>query len=205
MQDVGTVQWLVEVFVDDLQQVVSFLLGDRYLGRVAAVFAVGGADQGEAVQVWNAEDDALVLVLQDVGVFAFVEARHDDVAALDQADAVRGIELEVILDEAGDPRAGGVDQGACANALQAAIGMLQFNLPQAIHTLSTQATGVGVDVCAVFAGAHGIEHHQTGIVHGAVGIFESAGDCRLERVARAKAQAARGTQALALTRTSRNS
>ncbi|MNP18472.1 hypothetical protein D3C76_1109560 [compost metagenome] len=132
MQDIAATQLVIEVLVHHVEQIVGFLLGDRHLGRVAAVFAVGGADQGEAVEVGDAENDALVFVLQDVGMFAFVQARHDDVAALDQADAVRRVEFEVVLDEAGDPGAGGVDQGAGANALQAAVGMLQFNLPQAI-------------------------------------------------------------------------
>jgi hypothetical protein len=33
------------------------------------------------------EDDAVVLVLQDVGLFALMDARHYHVAALDEANA----------------------------------------------------------------------------------------------------------------------
>jgi hypothetical protein len=73
------------------------------LCRIAGVFAVGGADQGEVVQVRNGENDALVFVLQDVRVLAFVQLRHDQVAALDQADAVGRFHLQVVADELGDP------------------------------------------------------------------------------------------------------
>ena len=100
-------------------------------------------------------------------------------AALDQADAVRRIQLEVVLDETGDPRASGVDQGAGANALQAAIGMLQLDLPQAVHALCAQAAGAGMDVRAVLTGGHGIEHHQPRVVYRAIGVFETARDRRL--------------------------
>lgn len=131
-------------------------------------------------------------------MFALVQARNDDVAALDQANAIRRIELEVVLDEAGDPWAGGVDQGAGAKGLQAAVGVLQFNLPQAIDALGAQAAGARVDVRTVLTGGHGIEHHQAGVIHGTVGVFETAADRWLERVSRAKAQAARSAQALAL-------
>ncbi len=131
-------------------------------------------------------------------MIAFVHARHDDMAALDQADAIGRIELEVILDEAGHPWPGSIDQSAGANGLQAAVSMLQLDLPQAIHTLRAQATGAGMDMGTFFTCCHRIQHYQAGIVHRAVGIFEATADCRLERVTRAEAQAARSTQALAL-------
>ncbi|MNT23919.1 hypothetical protein D3C72_1593640 [compost metagenome] len=76
--------------------------------------------------------------------------------------------------------------------------MLQLHLPQAIHTLRTQAAGTGMDMGTFFPCGHRIQHYQAGVVHRAVGIFEATADCRLERVARAEAQAARSTQALAL-------
>ena len=83
--------------------------------RVALVLAIGGADHGETVQIGDGEDDAAVFVLQDVGVLAFVQLRHDDVAALDQADTVGRLLFQVVLDEARYPGAGGVHQGAGAD------------------------------------------------------------------------------------------
>ncbi len=189
---------MVEMGVDHVEQVLGFLVGNGDFRRVAAVLPVGGADQGKALQVRYAEDNALVFVLQDIGVFAFIQARHDQVAALDQANTIGRIELEVVLDETGHPRAGSIDQGACPNALLLAVGMQQVYLPQAIYTLGAQAAGAGQNVSTVFTGGHGIEHRQAGIVDCTVGVLETTGDLRFERVARAKAQAARGAQALAL-------
>ena len=51
-----------------------------------------------------------VVVLQDVGVLAVVEPRHDDVAALDQPDPARArCQAQDSAEDLGDPRAGGVD------------------------------------------------------------------------------------------------
>ncbi|MNP42797.1 hypothetical protein D3C76_1365840 [compost metagenome] len=72
MEDIGAAELVIEVLVDHFQQVIGLALGDCHFRRVASVFAVGGADQGEAFQVWNGEDNALIFILQNVGMFAFV-------------------------------------------------------------------------------------------------------------------------------------
>ena len=51
----------------------------------AVVLDVGRADQREVALVRDREDDPLVGVLEDVGVVVVEQPRHDDVAALDQA------------------------------------------------------------------------------------------------------------------------
>lgn len=89
MADVGALQRALEMLVHHSQEVVDLLLGDANLRRVAVVFAVGGTDQAEAVQIGNHEHHAAIAVLQDVGVLAVVQPGHDQVAALDQADAMR--------------------------------------------------------------------------------------------------------------------
>jgi|GEM_PF-3934890 len=89
MADVGALQRALEMLVHHSQEVVDLLLGDANLRRVAVVFAVGGADQAEAVQIGNHEHHAAIAVLQDVGMLAVVQPGHDQVAALNQADAMR--------------------------------------------------------------------------------------------------------------------
>ncbi|CAH0292667.1 hypothetical protein SRABI66_04310 [Stenotrophomonas lactitubi] len=89
MDDIVAAQLFLEVRVDHFKHVVGFTFGDRHCSRVAGVFAVGGADDGQVVQVRNGEDDALVFVLQNMRVSALVQSRHDQVAALDQTNAVR--------------------------------------------------------------------------------------------------------------------
>ena len=191
-------QLLAEVGVADRQEVIDFLVADLHLGRVALVFAVGGADQGETLQVGNGEDDAAILVLQDERLLTLEQARHDDVAALDQADAIGRALLQVLADETCHPGAGGIDQRAGADRQQAAIGPFQMNVPQALAAPGADAAGAGMDVRAMLAGAHGVEYHQAGVVDPAVGVFEATVDLALERAARAEAHAARGRQLLAL-------
>lgn len=181
-----------------MQQVGGFLFADRHLGRVALVLAIGGADHGEAVQIGDGEDDAAVFVLQDVGVLAFVQLRHDDVAALDQADTVGRLLFQVVLDEARYPGAGCVHQGAGADRIQAAVAALQVQVPESLAATGADAAGAGMDVGAVLAGGDRVEHHQARIVHRAVGVLEATADLGLQRAAAGEAQAARGGQLLAL-------
>ena len=56
--------------------------------RVALIVLIGGADQREIVLVGDGEDDAAVLVLEEIGARIVELLRHDDVAALDQPDIV---------------------------------------------------------------------------------------------------------------------
>ncbi len=198
MQDVLALQLLAEMRVGHTQQIGDLFLADARLRRVAVVFAVGGADHGVAAHVGDGEDDAAVLVLHDVGLLALVQSRHDDMAALDQANAVRRALLQVIVDELRHPGAGGVDQRLGAQGETGAVFALQLDVPDAAGTPGAQALGAGVDVRAFLAGGHGVEHHQSRVVDPAVGIFESAPDRRLQRAIVAKAQAARGGELPAL-------
>src|SRR5690606_6614731 len=72
VEDVGAGKLVAGMAVDHVQQVIGFFIADRHLGRVAGVFAVGGADQGEPAEIGQGEDDAPVLVLQNVGLVAVV-------------------------------------------------------------------------------------------------------------------------------------
>ncbi|MNE63946.1 hypothetical protein D3C80_1593270 [compost metagenome] len=109
---------------------------------------------------------------------------------MNQANAVWRVELEVILDEFGHPGAGRIDQGTGPDRLLAAVSVFQQYIPYAIDTLCADTTRTGTDVCPVLTGGHGVEYHQAGVVHGAIGVFETAGNHRFERVARTETQAA---------------
>ncbi|MNF81303.1 hypothetical protein D3C84_635690 [compost metagenome] len=198
MQDVLAADLLFEMGVDHVQQVIGFAIGNCHFRRIAGVLAVGGADQGEVIQVRNGEHDALIFVLQDVRVFAFVQFRHDQVAALDQADAVRRFHLQVVANELGDPWAGSVHQRLGADREQAAVGSLQVQVPQAFATTGTDATGLGVDVGTFFAGGHGVEYHEAGVVDPAVGVFEALGDFAFQCAVGAEFQASGAGEFLAL-------
>ncbi|MNP23452.1 hypothetical protein D3C76_1161620 [compost metagenome] len=87
--DIVTAQLFLEVVVIHFQQVVDFVIVNLHVFRIAVVFHVGGADDGELVIPWDHEDDTVVFVLQNIGLRLIVHARHHDVAAFDQADTVR--------------------------------------------------------------------------------------------------------------------
>src|SRR3546814_4511763 len=103
------------------------------------LLVIGGADQAELAEVWRDEHDAPILVLQDVGVIALIEFRHDDVAALDQAHAVRRSLPELLFDERGYPRSGGVDQRAGADRKPAAVLTLQMQMPEPLAAARADA------------------------------------------------------------------
>ncbi len=197
MQDIVAADLLFEVGVDHFQQVIGFTFSNCHFRRVAGVLAVRGADQGEVVQVRNCENDALIFVLQDMRVFTLVKFRHDHVAALNQANAIRRFHPQIVTDELGDPRAGCIHQRFGPNREQAAIGAFQVQVPQTLGATSADAAGLGVYVRAFFAGGHGVEHHQTRVINPAIGVFKTLSDFAFQRAVRAELQAFRTLQLLA--------
>ena len=58
--------------------------------RIALVVLVGRSDKRKVLLIGNDEEDALVFVLENIAFRMIVEFGHDDVAALNQPDGVRG-------------------------------------------------------------------------------------------------------------------
>ncbi|EME01031.1 hypothetical protein B381_05966 [Stutzerimonas stutzeri NF13] len=197
MHDVPGLELLAKVRVGHAQYVGDLLLADAHLGRVATVLSVGGADHGVAIQVGDGEDDAPILVLHDVGLLAVIQLGHDDVAALNQADAVWRALLQVFTDELCDPGTGGVDQRLGAKRKATAVLAPQLDMPDAAGTLGAQALGAGMDVRAVLPRRHGVEYHQPRVVDPTVGVFETPGDGWLQWARLAETQAPRCWQFLA--------
>ena len=121
---------------------LAFLYGD-----------VGGADQREFALVGDHEDDAVVAVLQDEGMVALIQSRHHDVTALDQSHPLGRLDLQVVLDEARHPGAGGVHQAACLQLDRNATGAGQFDVPEfaVLAAAGGDAAVTGVDLRAHLA------------------------------------------------------
>jgi hypothetical protein len=156
------------------------------LGRADRLFLqldgnVGGADHREGALVGDDEDDAVVLVLQDEGVVAVMQARHDDVAALDQAHPLVGAHRGLLVEEALHPGAGGVDQPARAHGHDGAVGPLEIDGPQpaVVAALGRQAAVAGEDAGAHLARRLQVGDHQAGIVDPGIGIHEAIFERRL--------------------------
>ncbi len=87
--DIVAGQRLFEVRVIGVQQIVDLVVIDRHFLRVAIVLNVGGTDYRELIHPRDHEHNPFVFVLQNVGLFLGVHTRHHDVAAFNQANAVR--------------------------------------------------------------------------------------------------------------------
>src|SRR5690606_34107820 len=138
----------------------DLLVADVYLRRIAVVLAISGADHRVAPQIRNGEDNAPILVLHDIGLLALVQTRHDDVTALDQADAVRRVLFQAVANELRYPGPGSIDQRPGAQRETTPVFTLQLDMPDFADSPGAQALRAGVDMGAFFAGRHGVEHHQ---------------------------------------------
>ena len=145
------------------------------------VLHVGGADDRELVHPRDDKHDAFIFVLQNVGLLLGMHARHHNVAAFDEADAVRRRQVHAVIEELLHPRAGGVHQTARFPAeLLAGIHVFRFHNPQTVFTTRGGGAGTGFYLAAFFLYHLRIRQHQTRIVHPAIGIFETAHDFRLK-------------------------
>ena len=176
-----------EVAAGLLAQVAHLVGADAGLLGCAVLLDVGGAHQGEVAFVGDGEDDALVGVLEDVGVVVLEELLHDDVAALHQPQRP-GLRLAHLHgQELRGPGSGGVDQHAGLHAQRGPALGLQRGLPAAAGTFTAHGLRAGAarqHGGAALGGVHGVQHNQPGVVHPAVAVDEAARVLRLQRGAR---------------------
>ncbi len=118
------------------------------------------------------------------------ELRHDDVAALDEAHAAARIQSGNPADHVVDPRPGGVDHAARLGLrLRAGLRIGHLDVPEVAAPANTGAGGAGQYPGAFLFRVERVQHHESGIVHPTVGIFEGLAIGRLDRSAfRGRAQ-----------------
>ena len=90
-------------------EILDLVLRDFHRVAIGFVRNIGRADQGEfAALIGNCEHDAPITVLKEIGMVAFMPARHDDVAAFHKAQMrfslLSGVEAENVV----NPCAGGI-------------------------------------------------------------------------------------------------
>ena len=140
---------------------------------IAVEILVRGADQREVAMEGYGEDDASVGVLEDVGAAVIEQPPDDDMAALDQPDAGAGVGMDDVVEHVGDPRPGGIDQGAGRDDLPfPGLHRFERQLPAFAFALGDDAAGARIDARAPRAGVDGVEHHEARIVDRAIGILE---------------------------------
>ena len=155
-------------------------------GGIAGEILVGGADQRVVALVGNGEADAAIGVLEEVGAVVVEQAVDDDVAALDQAHLHRRWQLRYIGDHVPDPRAAGVDEAARGHGFVVGgiAGVVQREPPEVAVAFRGEAARARSDLGATVGGVAGVQHHQAGIIDGAIGILEGAAVGRLQSPAR---------------------
>ena len=113
----------IEAAIHHVAQVLRFDGLDGGRAGLAGPGHVGRADQREIVEIGNHEHDAPVRVLQRIGVVALVQPRHDDVAALHEAQRPCAGPTEPAREHFADPRACRVDDGARDDRVGMRIGI----------------------------------------------------------------------------------
>ena len=137
------------------------------------VLEIGGADQRELALVRDRKDDAAIDVLENVRERVVEQARHDDMAALDQPHRAARANRRGLIEERTDPRAGRVDDAAGADVVAVAVLGQQRCRPRTVLAHDARATRVGQDPRAALARIERVQHHQARVVDPAVGIDEA--------------------------------
>ncbi len=128
-------------------------------------------------------------------------ARHDDMAALDQADRRPAVVAHPVGQDLRDPRAGRVDDHPGARLLPGAgASVQQRQPPMPVLACRRSELAANPDRRAPCGGIHGVQDHQTRVVDPTVGVLEAAREAFLQHLARfvaAQVDGAAAGQALA--------
>ena len=106
---------------------------------------------------------------------AVMQARHDDVAALDQAHGLRRLYMRLLVEEVLHPRAGSIHEPARGQLDRAAVGCREFDIPAlaVVAAVRRHAAMAGVDRRPHVARRLHVRDHQPRIVDPAVRIDEA--------------------------------
>ena len=126
---------------------------------------LGGADLGEIALVWDREDDPAIGLLEDIGVVAVIEPRHDDVAALHETNVAPRRDAE-LAEHLVDPGASGVDDRARGDG--APVG--EMRAPAAVDPLGAVEREVRLDGRAVNRRVERVGECEARVVDGGIPI-----------------------------------
>ena len=193
---------MAHIAVDHPQQIEPLGFVDRDILGGAVERDVGGADQAKIALVRIDENHPLIVVLQEIGLFSLPEFAGDDMAALHQPHVFARLASGDPVEDALDPRAGGIHQRAAAHRLGLAVRAAQLHLPKLVHALGGNRLRARAHHSAMRCRVQRVENHQPRIIDPAIGIFESGAErvphwLAFRRVA--QIELARPRQALAST------
>ena len=155
-----------------VDQIVDLLGVDDMLACGIVDRRVGRADHAVAILEGQHEDDAAVRVLQDQRMVAGMQARHHDVAALDQAHGGRRGEAGDRAGDLADTHTGRVDHEPGLDPFRA-VAAAQGGAPQAVLRLQRGDRRARADRGAVLGGVARHQDDEAGVVDPAVRIGEA--------------------------------
>ena len=165
----------------------------RDLRRIAVVFDVGRADQREVALVRDREDDALVGVLEDVGVIVRRRgaARRCGCPSRAARCAARR-RPSALVQQCADPRARGIrDRRARTSSCAPSVAGRSVRVPFAILRARADERVRVQHGRAALGGIERIQHDETRVVDPAIRVDEAARDRIDERLRRPDGAAGR--------------
>jgi hypothetical protein len=121
MNDIAILRCVSKIAAQDLQQIRDLGVINRHFLRTPIIGNVGRADQSQIVFIRIDEDDAAIVVLQQLGMRPAPEFRHHDMAAFDEPHVVSGIHAGYSLHDVLHPGSSRIDEHAGLRDLRAAI------------------------------------------------------------------------------------
>ena len=104
-----------------------------------------------------------------------MQARHDDVAALDQPHPLAGLDVGLLVEEAFHPWPGGIDQAARLQLHRGAVGCAELDVPQlaVLAAPRRHAAMAGEDAGTHLARRLHVGDHQPRVVDPGIGVDEA--------------------------------
>ncbi len=172
-----------EIPLDDGEKIFDFALVDAHVLGSPFERDVRGSDQGEVAFVGVDENHALVAVLKQIGLVAAPEFTRDNMAALDEPDATRGVSA-CPMQNVFDPGAGSVDKNLSGRLENVSVSRAsQIDMPCLGDAPRRCERRPRQHRAAAFADVQGVQDNQPRVVYPAVRIFEGAGKILPQRLA----------------------
>ena len=113
---------------------------------------------------------------------ALMQARHHDMASLDETDPLGRARVRLLVEEAFHPGAGGIDEAAGLEMDRGSIrtGKLDVPEPAVFAAPGRDAAVAGVDACPHLARRFHVGDHQPGVIDPGIGIDEALLEFRFE-------------------------
>ena len=171
----------LKIFTRSIAQIVDFTIVDFCGTFGIAPRLVGCADKRMIAFIGNGENDAPVLILENIAVVAFIFALHNNMTAFDQTQFCGMVAAVVHRRDRINPWAGGIHQNLRLLGLLLTI-LPNLQVPVIRTAIQSDTFRTGPDVGSPVCGVTGSKRNEPGILDPAIGIGKSLSQALLQRV-----------------------